>query len=78
MDAFWLPMQLGFTADESRLVAEAEYRDWVYWNIGDLLLPEVRDLIHCYGDWFTRLHGVYTGQSNDSPMAAWFGLEQLL
>lgn len=72
MDEFWTWMQLGFTADESRIRAELWYYLWVFEQGFDDDVFEDRELLHCYGDWYTRLHGVYSGTDSDSPMVGWF------
>lgn len=78
MLAFWGHLQQGYTADEARLQAEATYRTWVLYNVGDIDLPDQRLLLHCYGDWYTRLHGVYSGTDADSPMLGWYGPQIIL
>lgn len=62
----------GYSADQARVATENRYYLWVQENIGHKDLPAQRFLIHCYGDWYARLHGVYTGIDTDSPMTSWY------
>jgi len=54
MEVFWGYMADGWHADKARI----ELYD-AYQGLNKPLDP--RDLVHVYGDWNTRLHGVYTG-----------------
>lgn len=78
MEEFWTNMQIGYTADEARVEAENRYYQWVMEHGIEEKLPGQRFLIHCYGDWYARLHGVYSGTDADSPMANWYGEPILL
>jgi hypothetical protein len=74
-ETVWDHFQTGYTADESRLQLYIRYRQWCCDN-GEPVPPvgstAARATIRLFGDFYTRLHGVYTGTDADSPMGAWY------
>lgn len=62
-------MMNGYTANEARNRAIGEY---VLLTNSDPVDEYQQPIIRVWGDYNTRISGVYTGTGSDSPMIDWF------
>lgn len=72
-EAFWHKLRDRYTVDQARIEL---YSAYVLWCINNNATPnypsDPRDLVHVFGDYYTRLKGVYSNTSSDSPQYKWF------
>jgi hypothetical protein len=67
-EAFWERLEAGYTVHEARLKAYEAYK-------GDNKPASHIDFMHVWGDFYTRLKGVYSGSIEPSPQPNWWRIE---
>lgn len=67
-EAFWGTLADGYTVHEARLEVYEAYD-------GSNKPANPVDLMHVWGDFYTRLSGVYTGSAYPSPQTTWWRFE---
>ncbi len=64
-ETFWQALAQGKTADVARQLAYKAYH-------GSNPPADYTQFMHVWGDFYTRLHGVYTGSGTPEDQTAWY------